>query len=62
MPIAGDRELAASGRNARDIPGRIPAIEILGQRIGVVERQYTGQKVGEIVGSVKLPTRDVQVA
>ena len=50
------------GGNTRDIASRIPTIEVLGQRIGVIERQYAGQKVGEIVSSVKLPTLAVQVA
>src|SRR5580704_6911449 len=39
--------------DTRNIAGRKTTIEILGQRLGVIERQDPGQKVGEIVSRVK---------
>ena len=51
MAIPRDRILLVGG-DARNVPRRITAVKILGQRIGVVECHYSGQEVGEVVGKL----------
>src|SRR5450631_4091800 len=47
---------------ARNIAGGKPTVQIFSQRFRVVEREHTGQEIGEVVGRVKLPTLRIQVA
>ena len=61
VAIPRDRPLL-SRTDAGYIAGRKAPVEILGQRVRIIESQTGRQKVGQVVRNVELPTLSVQIA